>query len=173
MISLLLSIVTTPFGIGGGLLALAAVAALVILPTIGRHVALVLAPCVLLFLAMGYVERLHGEVAALTAKADGEARRADAAEAAARANADMANANAAAAQRAEADSRRAADAYQADAAAARSDRNEIDLARRAAALAARACPTAGDPGRRVSEDDELSPSMRAAMDALRAKGTRP
>lgn len=104
--------------------------------------------------------------------------RAEKAEAAAKALAATAQANADAAAQLARDNETQALAYAADAEQARSDADQIDLARQAAAIAARNCAPAAihgalqDAPRWVSEDDELAPSMRAAMDALRAKPKR-
>lgn len=104
------------------------------------------------------------------------------AEADAKALAVTAQANADSAKALAADNEAQALAYAADAERARSDADEIELARQAAAIAARSCPPprTNDPVHRairnqaVGEDDDLAPSMRAAMEALRgnAKGRR-
>lgn len=72
-------------------------------------------------------------------------------------------------------------AYAADAEQARSDAERFEIAHQAAAIAAKVCPPApaepqplvGDAvhaallGRPVNEDDDLAPSFKAAMDAIR------
>lgn len=111
--------------------------------------------------------------------------RAERAEDAAKRLAATAQGNADAAKKLAADNEAQALAYAADAEQARSDADRFDLARQGAVIAAGACkptpepaPIVGDTvhralqGRAVSEDDEMAPSMRAAMDALRAKKGR-
>lgn len=106
--------------------------------------------------------------------------RAEKAEADAKRLAATAEQNAAAARTLAADNEAQALAYAADAEQARSDSDRIELAREAAVIASRACAPAPAPlvhdhvhdaltGRAVTEDDGLAPSMKAAMDALRAK----
>lgn len=170
----LLSIVTTPGGVAGVGLAVGAVAAAFYVP----RLAVPVAAAAVLAGGLGYVERLRDDLATAEQAVTVQTERADRATAAAKANADTAVSNAAAAKRSEADALRAAEAYRADAVAARSDRDQIDLARQAAEIAAKAtaCPeihgALRDAPRRTGEDDELAPSMRAAMDALRAKPKR-
>lgn len=175
MSTLFLSIVSTAFGMTAGVLGLALVAALVLLPVIGRRLLPVIIPCILLALTAGYVQRLQEDVATLTTKVTAAETRADAAEADARRLSELANANAAAAKETAAEARRQADAYQADARTARSDADRFDLARQAAELAAKAteCPTVSKDvhdaliGRPISEDASIPGSLRAAMGALR------
>lgn len=170
MMEYLASIVTTPGGVAGVGLAAGAVAAAFYLP----RLAVPVAAAAVLAGGLGYVERLRDDLADAQHQVEVLTDRAERAEANAKRLATTANDNAAAAKRSEADALRAAEAYRADAVAARSDRDQIDLARQAAEIAARAtaCPeihgALKDAPRRTGEDDELAPSMKAAMEALRA-----
>lgn len=176
MTELLLSAVTTVWGLGGIGLLVAAAAAIVYLPRAAPYLLVAALACG----ALGYVDRLQddldaAEAALAVSQVKLQAAVADVARLAitAQDNADSAKALAN-------DNEAAALAYAADAEQARSDRDEIDLARQAAAIAAKACepavPIVGDPvhgalqGRPVREDDGLSPSMKAALQALQTKG---
>ncbi|MEH3065313.1 MAG: hypothetical protein PGN33_22055 [Methylobacterium radiotolerans] len=168
------SILTTPGGVAGVGLAVGAVAAVFYAPKLAVPAALL----AVLAGGLGYVERLRDDLADAQQQVEVLTDRAERAEANAKALATTANdtpprpsgprPTPCAPQR----------AYRADAVAARSDRDQIDLARQAAEIAARAtaCPeihgALKDAPRRTGEDDELAPSMKAAMEALRpqAKG---
>ncbi|WP_375453468.1 hypothetical protein [uncultured Methylobacterium sp.] len=172
MTELARSIITTWFGMGGGIVALAAVLVLIFVPVLGRRIATVLAPIVLLLLALGYVERLQDDLA--TARADllAVTARAEKAETDASHLADVASGNARTVQVQAEKARADALAYDADAVAKASDDSRIALALEAASIAARAtaCPPEGRA--RVSEDDPLPGSLGAAMDALRQGSSR-
>lgn len=94
----------------------------------------------------------------------------------------VANQNAATAKQLAADNEAQALAYAADAEQSRSDADRIELARQAAVIAGRTCqpvaaaepqPLVGDAvhsallGRPVLETDDLAPSLKAAMAAIR------
>ncbi|KQP62160.1 hypothetical protein [Methylobacterium sp. Leaf112] len=178
MFELLLSLVSTPFGIGGIVAVAAAVAAFLLLPVHGIRVAAALAVVAVTLAGAGYLDRLRTDLATSEAKVETLQARLDKAVADAAQLASTAQANAETAKNLAADIDRQAQAYEADAVQARSDADQISVARQAAEIAARACRSdvyralnAG-PLEATSEDAELAPSMKATLDALRAPAKR-
>lgn len=170
------SIATTPGGVAGVGLAIGTVVAVFYAPKLALPAALL----AVLAGGLGYVERLRDDVARLTAQVGEANARADEAQAEALHAANTAKNNADAAAELARDNEAQAQAYEADASQARADRDEIELARRAAQIAADSCkppqPAVGAEvhgalqGRAAGEDDGLAPSMKAALQALKTKG---
>jgi len=180
MFELLLSLVSTPFGIGAIVAGAAAAAAPFIVPGLGLRMAAALAVVALTLAGCGYIYRLTTDLATAEAKVEVMQARLDKAVADAAQLASTAQANAESAKELAADNERQALAYAADAEQARSDADQIALARQAAEIAARACRSdvhralnAG-PVPQTSEDAELAPSMKATLEALKpaTKGRR-
>ena len=121
MFELLLSLVSTPFGIGAIVAGAAAAAAPFIVPGLGLRMAAALAVVALTLAGCGYVHRLTTDLAAAEAKVEVMQARLDKAVADAAQLASTAQANAESAKQLADDNERQALAYAADAEQARSD----------------------------------------------------
>lgn len=172
----ILSAVTTVWGLGGIGLFLAAAAAAIYMPRLVPYLAIAAVVCG----ALCYVDRLQDDLDAAEAALKVSEAKLVTAQAEALHAANTAKANADAAADLARDNEVQAQAYEADATQARADRDEIELARRAAQIAADSCkpaqPAVGAEvhgalqGRAAGEDDGLAPSMKAALRALKTKG---